>query len=114
MATYLYACDPCGTTQEERVATMEPPTEVRCPTCSGYTRRVYSPPYAFTHQTGADWLNEVAEGRGDPPAGMTQQEGKRAALAKSKSDRQMAHQSGKQPKTISTGTASAMKPYTPE
>lgn len=88
---------------------MNPPG-FTCPRCVVPTQRIYTAPQVSVHQTGADWLNEVANGYGDPPAGMTREQGMAAAKAKARSDKQMAHQSGKAHKTISLPGNTAAHP----
>lgn len=115
MATYLYRCRVCPETiREIQMPRMEPPAAAFCDQCFSPMQRLYTAPTISVHQTGSEWLNEVAAGRGDPPSGLTREQGKAAALAKAKSDRGMANQSSKQPKTISTGSKTAMRPYVPE
>lgn len=115
MATYVFSCKHCGDVKEFRVPHMEPPRFITCENCwsQEYMKRVYTAPHTFTHQTGAEWLNEVANGYGDPPAGMTREQGMAAARAKAWADKQMG-KSGKEHPSISTASHPAMKQYIPE
>ena len=91
---------------------MEPPKFVSCDGCSclGYMQRVYTAPRSFTHQTGAEWLNEVATGYGDPPAGMSREKGMAVARAKAAFDKKQHGQKPAARKMISAGS-SPMKEY---
>lgn len=110
MSTYLYFCPSCERIYE-KVRLDYNPARVE-PCVFGHpSKRVFTPPLVSVHQSGADWLNEVANGYGDPPSGLTREEGMAAARAKARSDRQMARQSGKVHPTISTASHPAASPY---
>lgn len=110
MPTYLYSCPSCQRIFEKYRNNYNPQPIEPCP--FGHpARRVFTAPHIAVSQSGAEWLNEVANGYGDPPAGLTREQGMVAARAKARSDKLMAHQSGKVHPTISTPSHPAAQPH---